>query len=110
MSSAERPTVPGVERGCGHRHYGECAAEQEFAVYRFECPITERDGLSVGDKVLLNGRWPAEIIGFNSLPDDVAVRWTGLRPLAALGGDSTIDRRRVTVERVLANGEPGSAG
>ena len=43
-------------------------------------PVTERDGPYVGDAVILTSlygaEWPAVIEGFNSLPNDIVVRWT----------------------------------
>jgi hypothetical protein len=50
-----------------------------------------------GERVMLvtytGAHYPVEVIGHNSLPDDLIVRWLGLRPLSALNsrhGESTI--------------------
>jgi hypothetical protein len=60
-------------------------------------PPTERGGIKVGDRVVIVGiqgqEWPADVIGFNSLPDDVVVRWTGVHP--GLDRESTICRSHV---------------
>ena len=62
-----------------------------------EPPILERDGIKVGDRVVLIGHidreWPAEVIGFTSLPCDVVVRWTGIRP--SLDDESTVCRKQL---------------
>lgn len=75
-------------------------------------PPTERDGLHVGDDVLLvphagrGGPWPARIIGFTALPDDIVVEWTGLRPFTG-SGQNTISRSHVAeVRRTSENASP----
>lgn len=51
----------------------------------------------IGDKLILvthhGSQYPVEVTGFTSLPDDLVVRWMGVRPLSALSahnGQSTI--------------------
>ena len=69
-------------------------------------PLTERDGLRVGDAVILTSlygaEWPAVIEGFNSLPNDIVVCWTGKRP--SLDDRSTISRSHLqSIRRVDAD-------
>lgn len=60
-------------------------------------PLTERDGLTVGDSVTLvahhGAEWPAQVVGFTSLDCDVVVEWTGVSP--SLDKRSTICRKQL---------------
>lgn len=51
-------------------------------------------GYRVGDRLTLvshwGGEWPVEVIGHTSLPDDLVVRWLGLRPGLEPGDKSTV--------------------
>lgn len=60
-------------------------------------PPTERDGLKVGDDVMLVGmqgqRWPAVVEEFTHLECDLVVRWTGVRP--SLNERNTVCRKHL---------------
>lgn len=54
----------------------------------------------VGSRLLLNGRWPVEVTGHTSLPDDLVVRWLGMAP--SLDDVNTICLRHLTSIETLA--------
>lgn len=66
-------------------------------------PPTERDGIKVGDKIIITGlsgtEWSAEVIGFNSLENDIVVRWMDVHP--GLDQENTISRSHVKAVRVV---------
>lgn len=70
-------------------------------------PPTERDGLRVGDEVILIGmpgqQWPVRIVGFTWLPCDLVVEWKGMRP--SLNERSTICRKHVREIRLVPDGD-----
>lgn len=71
-------------------------------------PPDERDGIHVGDQVVLiphhGAEWPVEVMGFTNLRCDMVVRWLGPRPLSAttLLGISTVCRAQLADVRKQA--------
>lgn len=81
--------------------------EPGFPSHRAPSPPDERDGIHVGDHVVLvphhGAEWPVEVMGFTIIDCDMVVRWLGLRPLAATTvlGISTICRDQLREIRRL---------
>lgn len=74
-------------------------------------PPTERDGLRVGDRVLLVpmnhlGPWPARIVGFQATSECcMVVEWTGVSP--SLAERNTVCRKHLAEVRPLTDHASG---